>query len=83
MTSLISGFLIVKSGINNIAPELLGECSEVPYEKCIDLVVMEDVYRCLFINMTPFLVKGQSEFCGQKYMGCRGRRPTSCPVWVT
>lgn len=43
MTSLISGFLIVKSGMNNITPELLGEFREAPYEKDIGLTIMEDV----------------------------------------
>lgn len=43
MTSLISGFLIVKSRMNNITPELLGEFREAPYEKGIGLMIMEDV----------------------------------------
>lgn len=43
MTSLIFGFLIVKSRMNNITPELLGEFREAPYEKGIGLTIMEDV----------------------------------------
>lgn len=43
MTSLISGFLIIKSRMNNITPELLGEFREVPYEKGIGLTIMEDI----------------------------------------